>query len=216
MKKTSKLQARTVSEWLDIATKDLATSAKQRITSEIENHYYDALQAHLAEDRDPLAASLHALKELGDPRVAAKIYRKKYLSLKEEEEVRELMTQSNKLSPRLIILWASAALSVFFGIPLIQTMAKEPIMLTCAGIFLAHGLVPFLSRRFFKGVSRKRAINGILLLEPLRAIGVGLMTAVIFFTMMPRLWYIVVICLSAASSLSHWLPIRSKFLKTVA
>src|SRR5690348_13070185 len=102
MKSPATTKIENISEWLDIATKDLAPSAKQRITREIQNHYADALQAHVEENQNPSDASSTALNELGDPSRAAKIYCKKYLTLKEDEEIRNLLALSSKSDARSV------------------------------------------------------------------------------------------------------------------
>jgi hypothetical protein len=73
-------EVRTLSEWLEVATRRLADPAKERIRTEIKVHHAEAV-ARLTEDglSNP-AAEEEALVELGDAKAAAKRFRKSHLT----------------------------------------------------------------------------------------------------------------------------------------
>src|SRR5260221_4530169 len=78
---TRKLES--LSKWLEIATKGLATAGKQRITQEIEAHFADAVEARVSQGKPEGVAKANALAELGDPTAAGKRFRKKHFTEKE-------------------------------------------------------------------------------------------------------------------------------------
>lgn len=69
--------------WLEIATDGIEASAKQRIASEIESHYAEAVNSHIAEGESQESARSIALAELGDPHKAAVNFRKSHLTERE-------------------------------------------------------------------------------------------------------------------------------------
>ncbi len=73
--------------WLRIATKALATRAKERIRLEIEAHYAEAVSDHLRKGLSESDARSVALAELGDAGKAAKCFRKCHLTTREAEGV---------------------------------------------------------------------------------------------------------------------------------
>lgn len=80
-------ERQTLSDWLRIATWRLADSAKERIRSEIESHYNQAVEAHRENGLSEFAAHAAALEELGDPEAAAKRFRKQHLTESEAEKL---------------------------------------------------------------------------------------------------------------------------------
>jgi hypothetical protein len=70
-----KHRVRDLPEWLEIATKNLAVPAKERILAEIDEHYTETVTSHLAEGMSESDAKVNALAELGDARKAAKRFR---------------------------------------------------------------------------------------------------------------------------------------------
>lgn len=67
-------------EWLEIATKNLAVPAKERILAEIDEHYTETVASHLAGGMSESDAKISALAELGDARKAAKHFRKIHMT----------------------------------------------------------------------------------------------------------------------------------------
>ena len=74
-----------LSGWLHLATTGLAAQPQARIRSEIEAHYVEAVGFYLAGDASESTAQAAALAGLGDPKVAAKRFRKSHLTAWEEE-----------------------------------------------------------------------------------------------------------------------------------
>jgi hypothetical protein len=74
--------------WLEIATDDLEESAKQRIAIEIESHNADSIAAHLGDGQTESAAQATALSELGDPRAAAKRFKRSHLTKRDAKRIR--------------------------------------------------------------------------------------------------------------------------------
>ena len=73
--------------WLRIATKGLATRAKERIRLEIEAHHAEAVSDHLRKGLSESDARSAALADLGDARKAAKCFRERHLTAREAEGV---------------------------------------------------------------------------------------------------------------------------------
>jgi hypothetical protein len=69
--------------WLRIATKGLATRAKERIRLEIEAHYAEAVSDHLKKGLSECDARSAAIAELGNARKAAKCFRERHLTARE-------------------------------------------------------------------------------------------------------------------------------------
>ncbi len=77
-------------EWFEIATKELAPFAQERVRSEIEAHYTEGVAAHLAEGLSESDARRDALADLGSPDEAAKRFRKHHLTTKDAEHVKRV------------------------------------------------------------------------------------------------------------------------------
>jgi hypothetical protein len=75
-----KHRVRDLTEWLEIATKNLAVPAKERIRAEIDEHYTETVTSHLAEGMSESDAKISTLAELGDARKAAKRFRKIHMT----------------------------------------------------------------------------------------------------------------------------------------
>jgi hypothetical protein len=79
--------------WVVLATDGLVAPARERIKREIEAHYADAVAAHVAAGLPPAEAAARALDELGDIKVAARGFRRRYLTEQEEADLREFEAQ---------------------------------------------------------------------------------------------------------------------------
>ncbi|MGO9246837.1 MAG: hypothetical protein ACLPT4_13245 [Verrucomicrobiia bacterium] len=66
--------------WLESATSGLVAPAKQRIRTEVEAHYRQAVAAHVAEGLSEPRAKIAAVAELGDPGAAWKRFRRNHLT----------------------------------------------------------------------------------------------------------------------------------------
>lgn len=86
--------------WIVLATDGLVAPARERIKQEIEAHYADAVARHMTEGLPRATAEAQALDELGDINVAAKGFRKRYLTEKEEAWLQEMETGWRQTAPR--------------------------------------------------------------------------------------------------------------------
>jgi hypothetical protein len=75
-----KPKAQNVSEWLEAATRKIASPARERIRLEIEAHYAESVATHLAGGLSENDAQMAALAELGDVRHAARRFKLQYLT----------------------------------------------------------------------------------------------------------------------------------------
>ena len=98
--------------WVVLATPGLVTPARERIQQEIEAHYADAVARHLAAGAPPAAAEARALDELGDLHAAAKGFRKRYLTEKEETWLREFEVGWRRVASRRI----ATGVGILFGL----------------------------------------------------------------------------------------------------
>lgn len=72
--------------WLESATMGLVAPAKQRIRTEIEAHYREAVAAHVAEGLSEPHAKIAAVAELGDAVAAWKRFRKSHLTAEDAKQ----------------------------------------------------------------------------------------------------------------------------------
>ena len=92
--------------WIVLATDGLVASARERIKSEIEAHYADSVANHLTDGMTQAEAEALALGELGDINVAAKGFRKRYLTEQEEAWLREYEAKYRQMAvKRKGLLW---------------------------------------------------------------------------------------------------------------
>ena len=83
-----------VSTWLMVATKGLTPLANDRINPEIEAHFFDAVERHLADELSQTDAQLAALNELGDADAAGKRFRQKHLTVREAKHMEGTLKNS--------------------------------------------------------------------------------------------------------------------------
>jgi len=110
------LKTRGLAGWLEIATDDLAQSANERITREIEPHFADSVEVHLKEGKSDEAARAAALAQLGDPTKAAADFRKKHLTEDEDKLLQSLARRAAKplLSPIPLLCDALVLIGLVF------------------------------------------------------------------------------------------------------
>ena len=133
-----------------IATKDLAPIGKVRICAEIEAHFADGVESHLAEGHLLEQARQAVLDELGDPSSAAKRFRKLHLTVKEASFIRIFISRlSASRLVALLIINSLLALSFFVSTPwfhhpslvrimLLTTVALKAILLIAIASFIAR------------------------------------------------------------------------------
>lgn len=78
---------RTIGDWLEDATADLASPARHRVCLEIKAHYAQAVEGRLNEGLPGTEAEAAALAELGDPNAAADQFRKRHLTVSEAARI---------------------------------------------------------------------------------------------------------------------------------
>jgi hypothetical protein len=94
-----------LSAWLKVATDRLCDSAKARITLEIEAHFNEAVEAHIADGKPPVEAQAQALAELGNPEKAGRRFRKKHLTEKEVKKILGLMAAAAKPYSKIDVMF---------------------------------------------------------------------------------------------------------------
>ena len=77
--------------WLDAATDGLCAGARERVALEVSAHFLDALQEARGKGLDGMSAREHAVRSLGNPRTARRMYRQSFLTAGEEERIANLL-----------------------------------------------------------------------------------------------------------------------------
>jgi len=98
-------RAQNLSEWLDLATRDLVPAARAHVSPEIEAHFNEAVQAHLQNGETAPTAQTLALKELGNPQSAARRFRREYLTTKESTLLARLVKSTGDNGTANILLF---------------------------------------------------------------------------------------------------------------
>jgi hypothetical protein len=91
-----------VDHWLSVATRKLCSTSKERIRREIEEHYFEAIDAAKSQGSGEAAARRRAIESLGDPRSAARSFRRHHLTKFQAGFVRGL---GEKRSIHRFYLW---------------------------------------------------------------------------------------------------------------
>jgi hypothetical protein len=89
-------QNQIIDAWLKTATQDLCDAAKERIALEIATHFNDAVALHLAQGLSPTEAQIAAWSDLGSAEIAAKRFRKKHLTKRQADGLRNSMIKRPK------------------------------------------------------------------------------------------------------------------------
>ena len=106
-----KCQVHDLSKWLGIATKNLIISARERICTEIGEHYAETVASHLAEGLSKADAMSQALAELCDAEEAAKRFHKLYMTIADARRLKNCIVTSPTILC-IYILWTIIILSV--------------------------------------------------------------------------------------------------------
>ncbi len=69
-----------LNDWLEIATRRLCSEARERIRTEIEDHYLDSVEANRLQGMGESEARYLAIISLGNPKSAARSFRRNYLT----------------------------------------------------------------------------------------------------------------------------------------
>jgi len=124
-----KPKVQTLAEWLEIATKKLESAAKERIRTEIEVHYAEAVESHLADGLAESAARAAALSDLGDARIAARRFRRQHLTEGDVKMLQNLEKQVRSFG--WIVLNC-----LYFLILLDRDLGESGRRYHCPGLFL--------------------------------------------------------------------------------
>lgn len=153
------LKAHGVAGWLEIATDGLESAAKQRIAQELEAHYTEAVEDHVAAGQSEGAAKGTALLELGDPRAAAVNFHKSHLTDAEAKSIKYMGWAGTKpfcsfwiLPLDIMPLLAVVFLSVYFPKVFIYAFLGSMLLL-----YLGWRLIPRLL--FARGLPRYTLIK---------------------------------------------------------
>jgi len=93
-----------------MATKGIAAAGKERITREIEVHFAEAVEAHIAKGEPQEIAQASALAELGDAKTARRRFLKKHLTTLEEKHVLNWRNDGNSKRQLLLNLFLGGLL----------------------------------------------------------------------------------------------------------
>jgi len=184
--------------WLETATAGLVIPAKQRIRTEIEAHYREAVAAHVARGLSEPSAKNAALVELGEPRAAARRFRRSHLTTKNVEAA--------NIALRFTRPWGlPLAYLLFFGSQFVHRdvfREEERHYLSSATLFaiecLAFIVVPTIC---FAMARRRDARPNIRLLVLMPTISVYIWTGSMWFTIYGlsfSFWLIISMCMGPA------------------
>jgi uncharacterized membrane protein len=160
--------------WLAVATNGLAPAGKERLTREISLHYAEAVEAHLAQDeseRTPetkAIAECTVIKELGEPEVAARHFRKIYWTGKETEHVANLVKVGGKTPILLLGLLIPA---ILLGIGLFLGPLAAPLIF--GGLVLMLAVCPAFTFMLAKRPLTKASTSLLLLADWTRDIALA-------------------------------------------
>jgi hypothetical protein len=105
-----------LSAWLETATWALVPSAQARVRAEIEAHFAEAVQSHLANGLFASAAQAAAVADLGDPHAAAQRFRREHLTIGEAKAVGARLNAARRTGllfyALLIVLLSSTLVSL--------------------------------------------------------------------------------------------------------
>ena len=177
---------RNVDDWLVIATKDLAPVGKVRICAEIEAHFADGVESHLAEGHSLAQSRDAVLAELGDPFSAGKRFRKRHLTVKEAAFIQTLIS-------RFYVIRLVALLIINAGFPLfaILTLWHPPSLVRIILVATIAALVTTIAIASFI-ISHRRTAKAIRF-----AVGIELIDKIF-----PLCWSWLIFRLSGLSG--HW------------
>jgi hypothetical protein len=202
-----------IAEWLMIATKDLCEQAKSRVTLEIEAHYKEAVEVHLAIEESQPGAEAKALEELGDPNKAARRFRRMHLTKKEAKKLKSIETAARKPPDILSIVGI-----VFIALALVCSLfalRQKASGWTFADIFMPVLLLLMQLQYFCRWISfllvralpSKRALRRIFLLQPINEVfSVSvLVCSICYLSHCSFIYGILMFHLLYANSLRSWL-----------
>ena len=126
-----------LAEWLEIAAEGIASTGKERITREIEVHFTEAVESHLAQGETEEAVKDNALRDLGDAKTARRKFRKRHLTAKEEHRLDMFQYEAGSKLALVIFLILD-----FGGMVAVLAMRPKGTLIFCVLIFLAVMVFP--------------------------------------------------------------------------
>jgi hypothetical protein len=150
-----------LSEWLEIATKGIAAAGKERITREIEAHFAEAVEAHIAQGEPEPVAQAKAVIALGDATVAAKRFRRNHFTEEEVKSLEKMRKDAAKL--RNFLLNVLYPLSFYSSCRLIFGDPKHDLYFI--GLLSAAVALPGLSFVIANRPATKAKVSWLLLVE---------------------------------------------------
>jgi len=134
-----KPRAQNLSEWLEIATENLAPSARERISADITSHYDQAVHGHEQNGLPRPAAEAAALAELGDAKAAARRFRRAHLTESEFRHVTELATYARN--------WTTLPFELALGFGYWGAVYDDAVVGPCSKILVTVIFAPLLVGR---------------------------------------------------------------------
>lgn len=134
--------------WVEVAARKLAQYAKERILDEIKAHYRDAFEEEIRNGHKSIAAHREALKRLGNPKAAGKVFRKTYLSIAEERRFTRFLHPESVRGYELLV-W------LFVCIWLVSILVSGPFSLGTLA-YAALTLLSFIGRFIVPPLVRAR------------------------------------------------------------
>jgi hypothetical protein len=158
-----------IDAWLKTATRDLCDAAKERIALEIKAHFNDAVAAHEAEGQSSETAQRLALDELGGARAAAKRFRSRHLTVKEDEFLNQQMIllgekpSKLEISIRCLVPIVIFTLIALFGGSIFRDWFL--MLLVFVGVVISRIFVWAYCRRLTRSQSHNTAVKQISLIK---------------------------------------------------
>jgi len=150
------LEPKNLAEWLGIATRGLAASGRERITREIEAHFAEAVEAHLAQGEPEPVAQARAIIALGDATEAAKRFQRSCLTDEERQLVSKVLAGTGKIPKLLYNLLAPA---FFLGFMVFKVFWKPSLVFDAVILLLfALPIISFIISRRYGAKSKARLL----------------------------------------------------------
>jgi hypothetical protein len=153
-------RSETLADWLAIATEQLCDDAKARVAFEIEGHYKDAVDFHRTDGKPLNEAQGVALDELGDPKTASRRLRKKHLTQKQLETLRDYKKAAQKPPSKLLIF----SFSILSFVTLLRHHEHEKLMFI-GTLWVAFVLIPWIRYVFHRLYPTKSSVESLVMVS---------------------------------------------------
>jgi hypothetical protein len=206
----NKKKVESLSEWLEIATKDLVPAAKERIAQEIETHFADAVETHLKLGEQELVARFKAVAELGDAGVAGKRFRRKHLTEKEAKRLARAQKDVGRF-PWLVFTYLMFAFFCYLVLPAADSFpkwSKLHLFLFIAGSVLFGAILPTIAFLIVRGHWFRRRVSSFALVQSLGCGEIAFVIALMATTRSNFLTFAAICILKQLSWLRIWNKVR--------